>query len=415
MLVNRLRTSKESSPEYRDSLERKPPRTTPRLLENEATQIETRTIILAPTGRDSDLIIGLLQRGTLPCHTTGSIAELAREIERGAGAAILSEEALIGNVIPEVLRVLSHQPPWSDFPLILLTVGGQVTAQSERLRELRRPLGNVFLLERPIRPETLLGTLEIALRGRRRQYQIRDQIVQYERAQEALRRSEKLAVTGRLAASIAHEINNPLEAVTNLLYLIRTDPSPEKLHQYLNAAEQELARVTEITTQTLRFYREPNKPVQTELASVLQSVLVLYHSRLAAANITVDHQIRMPSATVLSSPGELRQIIANIVGNSIDATRRGGRLRIRISGAKMRDGRNGIRLTIGDTGSGIPRELLPRIFEPFITTKGETGTGLGLWVTHEIVKRNGWTMAVRSRQLPGRSGTVFSFHMPAAQ
>ena len=396
-------------------MERKPVRIRPRFSENEFTLVENRTIILAPTGRDSDLIAGLLQRAGLPCHTTPFITELASEIERGAGAAILSEEALNGNVIPEVLRVLGQQPPWSDFPLILLTVGGQVTAQSERLRELRRPLGNVFLLERPIRPETLLGTLEIALRGRRRQYQIRDQMVQYERAQEALRRSEKLAVTGRLAASIAHEINNPLEAVTNLLYLMRHDPSPDSLKRYLDDADQELARVTEITTQTLRFYREPNKPVQTELAGIVQSVLVLYHSRLAAANITVNREITIPSANVLSSPGELRQIIANIIGNSIDAMRRGGRLRIRISSPKMRDGSDGIRLTIADTGSGIPRELLPRIFEPFITTKGETGTGLGLWVTHEIVKRNGWIMAVRSSQQPGHSGTAFSFHIPAAK
>jgi signal transduction histidine kinase len=351
----------------------------------------------------------------MPCHTSASIAELTREIECGAGAAVISEEALVGNVIPEVLEVLNRQPSWSDFPLVLLTVGGHVTAESERLRELRRPLGNVFLLERPIRPETLLGTLEIALRGRRRQYQIRDQMVQYERAQEALRRSEKLAVTGRLAASIAHEINNPLEAVTNLLYLMRSEPSPEKIKRYLDAADQELARVTEITTQTLRFYREPNKPVETALAGVVQSVLVLYHSRLTAANITVNHEIRIASASVLSSPGELRQIIANIIGNSIDAMRRGGRLRIRIAGSKMRDGSDGIRLTIGDTGSGIPQGLLPRIFEPFITTKGETGTGLGLWVTHEIVKRNGWTMAVRSTQRGDHSGTAFSFHMPAAK
>jgi hypothetical protein len=138
---------------------------TPRSSENESALADRRTIVLAPTGRDSDLIAGLLQRAALPFHKTGSIAELAAEIHRGAGAAIVSEEALSGSVIPEVLQVLNEQPSWSDFPLILLTVGGQVTAQSERLRELRRPLGNVFLLERPIRPETLLGTLEIALRG----------------------------------------------------------------------------------------------------------------------------------------------------------------------------------------------------------------------------------------------------------
>ncbi|HEX6772236.1 MAG TPA: ATP-binding protein [Acidobacteriaceae bacterium] len=340
---------------------------------------------------------------------------MASEIHHGAGAAIISEEALVGNGIPAVLKkVVNQQPSWSDFPLILLTVGGQVTAESERLRELRKPLGNVFLLERPIRPETLLGTLEIALRGRQRQYQIRDQMAQFERAQEALRRSEKLAVTGRLAASIAHEINNPLEAVTNLLYLLKSGPSREAQERYLAEAERELARMTEITTHTLRFYREPNKPVRTELAGVLESVLVLYHPRLGGANVIVERDIRMPSAAVLSSPGELRQIIANIVGNALDVMRHGGRLRIRISGAKFYKGVDGVRLTIGDTGPGIAPELLPRIFEPFVTTKGETGTGLGLWVTAEIVKRNGWKIAVRSSQRGGRCGTAFSLHMPLA-
>ena len=153
-------------------------------------------------------------------------------IREGAGAAIISEEALAGESMHQLLEVVQQQPPWSDFPLILLTVSGRVTIESERLREMRRPLGNLFLLERPIRPETLLSTLEIALRGRERQYQIRDQIERYARAQEALLRSEKLAVTGRLAASIAHEINNPLEAVTNLLFLMRGNASPEQQRKY---------------------------------------------------------------------------------------------------------------------------------------------------------------------------------------
>src|SRR5690242_10396864 len=205
MLVSRSRILKESLQEYRGSSAVHPVPETRHSSETDQAITDRRTIVLAPTGRDSELIAGLLQRAALPCHPVGSTAELAREIQQGAGAAIVSEEALAGSGIKEILKVINQQPSWSDFPLILLTVGGQVTAESERLRELRRPLGNVFLLERPIRPETLLGTLEIALRGRQRQYQIRDQMVQFERAQEALRRSEKLAVTGRLAASIAHE------------------------------------------------------------------------------------------------------------------------------------------------------------------------------------------------------------------
>ncbi len=374
---------------------------------------DSRTIVLAPTGKDSVLIAGLLGRRGMPCHVAASVEELCLEIERGAGAAILSEEALSETAITRLRAVIDEQPPWSDFPLVVLTVGGRVTIQSERLRALRQPLGNVFLLERPIRPETLLSTLEIALRGRLRQYQIREQIAQYSRAQEALRRSEKLAVTGRLAASIAHEINNPLEAVTNLLYLMRDCGDAEKSKGYLASADQELARVAEITRHTLRFYREPSHPVDTQVESVLGSVLVLYHSRMAAASVEADVEIFAPEARVLASPGELRQVIANLVGNAIDAMRHGGRLRLRLS-EESGPGKPRVRLTIGDTGSGIPRSLLPTIFEPFVTTKGETGTGLGLWVTGEILRRNGWKMQVRTRHGALRSGTVFSLVMPAA-
>jgi signal transduction histidine kinase len=370
---------------------------------------DNRTIILAPTGKDQQLIANLLERCSMPCHVAAGIDELCLEIGRGAGAAMISEEALTTPAIAQIHQVVEEQPAWSDFPLILLTVGGRVTAHSERLRELRRPLGNIYLLERPFRPETLLSTLESALRGRRRQYQIREQMHQYARAQEALRRSEKLAVTGRLAASIAHEINNPLEAITNLLYLIRLTPDPAQTGKYLVEAEQELARVAEIAKQTLRFYREPNHPIETELGAVLHSVLVLYHSRLGAADISVQVDSVGPSATVLASPGELRQVIANLIGNAIDAMRHGGRLRIRVSSTGRR-----LRLTIADSGSGIPPALLPAIFEPFVTTKGETGTGLGLWVTGEIIRRNGWTIRVRSHSGGAQSGTTFSITMPVS-
>jgi signal transduction histidine kinase len=367
-----------------------------------------RTIIVAPTGKDGRLVAGLLERLTIPCHIATSITEACTLIREGAGAAIISEEAFVNGSMNELLQVFHEQPSWSDFPLILLTISGRVTIESERLREMRRPLGNLFLLERPIRPETLLSTLEIALRGRERQYQIRDQIDQYGRAQEALLRSEKLAVTGRLAASIAHEINNPLEAVTNLLFLMREEGSSERQKKYLAQAEQELARVAEITKQTLRFYREPSQPTATRITTVLDSVLMLFGQRLVSSEIQVERNERAPSATVLSSPGELRQVIANIIGNAIDAMRTGGRLRIRIAQA-----RQSVRLTLADSGMGIPKEVLPTIFEPFVTTKGETGTGLGLWVTAEIIKRNGWKIRVRSCRRPGHSGTTFSIVIPA--
>ncbi len=374
---------------------------------------DLRTIIVTPTGKDGRLIAALLERQSMACHVAGDIATACALIEDGAGAAIISEEAFRGDSIRTLLEVLQHQPHWSDFPVILLTVSGRVTVESERLRAMRRPLGNIFLLERPLRPETLLSTLEIALRGRQRQYQIRDQIGQFALAQAALLRSEKLAVTGRLAASIAHEINNPLEAVTNLLYLMRADPSPDMLKQYLTQAEEELARVTEITKQTLRFYREPSLPSATAVSSVVDSVLTLHRSRLRAAGVTVERELKSASPMVLSTPGELRQVMANIIGNATDAMRGGGRLRIRISDHHCgRQPRNYVRVTIADNGTGIPPEVLPTIFEPFITTKGETGTGLGLWVTSEIIKRNNWRIRVRSCRNPGRSGTAFSIVIP---
>jgi signal transduction histidine kinase len=380
---------------------------TPLPPENAPSVHDHRTIIVAPTGKDGRLVAGLLERLTIPCHIAASIPEACALIREGAGAAIISEEAFLDGSMNELLEVLHQQPSWSDFPLILLTISGRVTVESERLREMRRPLGNLFLLERPIRPETLLSTLEIALRGRERQYQIRDQIDQYARAQEALLRSEKLAVTGRLAASIAHEINNPLEAVTNLLFLMHEGASSDRQKKYLAQAEQELARVAEITKQTLRFYREPSQPTATRITNVLDSVLMLFGPRLVSAEIKVDRCERAPSATVLSTPGELRQVIANIVGNAIDAMRTGGRLRVRIAQVGK-----SVRLTMADTGMGIPKEVLPTIFDPFVTTKGETGTGLGLWVTAEIIKRNGWKIRVRSCRRPGRSGTTFYIVIP---
>ena len=358
---------------------------------------------------------GFVKKLGRPCRIIHSISELCEEIRTGAGAAIVTEEALKGNAIAEMHAVLTQQPPWSDFPLILLISGGRVTTESERLRKLRQPLGNVLLVERPARPETLSSTLETALRGRQRQYQIRDQMRQVVLAQDALRRSEKLAVTGRLAASIAHEINNPLESVTNLLYLMRSETSPEQLEKYLYTAEQELARVAEITKHTLRFYRESSQPIDVDLGSVVNSVLTLYHSRLGAAGVVVSVETRASSAVVKANPGELRQVIANIIGNALDASRGGGRLRLRISKKKQTANPDlfEIRLSIADTGSGIPKHLVPNIFEPFITTKEETGTGLGLWVTGEIVKKNGWSIRVRSRTNTNASGTVFSITFPA--
>jgi PAS domain S-box-containing protein len=241
------------------------------------------------------------------------------------------------------------------------------------------------------------------------------------RSEEALRRSEKLAVTGRLAASIAHEINNPLEAITNLVFLLRNfDGMPETAEQYLVMAEQQVQRISEITQQTLRFYRQPTQPARSTMAELLDSVLSLYQSRLNTLDIHVERDYD-PAMSLFCFSGEIRQVVANLVGNSIDASSEGGRLLVRAR--RSRDWKNpaktGIRFAIADTGAGMEPEVRRRIFEAFFTTKEATGTGLGLWVSHEIILKHHGTVHVRSRSasnngVPGRkySGTVFQLFIP---
>ena len=236
------------------------------------------------------------------------------------------------------------------------------------------------------------------------------------RSEEALRKTEKLAATGRLAASIAHEINNPLEAITNLLYLLSNHADlQEPARSYVGMAEHEIRRISEITQQTLRFYRQSTLPARANLGELLDSVLSLNQLRLRNLGITVEKGYD-PATTLYCFAGELRQVFANLVGNAIDAMPAGGRLVLRARRSRdWRDmSRPGVRFQIADTGSGMTAEVRHHIFEPFYTTKEVTGTGLGLWVTLEIVTKHNGTIRVRSHseRLGGPSGTIFELFFP---
>jgi len=234
-------------------------------------------------------------------------------------------------------------------------------------------------------------------------------------AEDALRKSEKLATAGRLAASIAHEINNPLAGVTNSLYLALQDGSlGPATRAYLLTAEQELQRVAHITTQTLRFHRQSNSPAPADLCDVVDSVLALFGKRLAGKSIQVSTECERGSmATCLAD--ELRQVIANIVSNAMDAMPRGGVLRIRVRRASRWSGERqpGVKVVIADSGHGIPAGVLERIFEPFVSTKEATGIGLGLWVSEGIVRKHGGSIRVRSRTGRHPAGTVFAVFIPS--
>jgi two-component system, NtrC family, sensor kinase len=227
------------------------------------------------------------------------------------------------------------------------------------------------------------------------------------RTEEALIRSEKLGSVGRMAASMAHEINNPLAAVVNSLFLIACDESlSADTRAHLRVAERELERVVHMTRQTLGFYRENGRPSPIDLPELMKELLSLYSRKLNDKQIVLQTTCHA-SNTVFGSMGELRQILSNLLVNSIDAVAQGGVIRVRISDLNLNG--QAVRVTVADNGCGIRRENLQSVFEPFFTTKNDVGTGLGLWVTRQIVEKHGGTIRVRSKV---GKGTVFSVYLP---
>jgi two-component system NtrC family sensor kinase len=235
-----------------------------------------------------------------------------------------------------------------------------------------------------------------------------------DRAAEILRENQKLITLGRLTASIAHEINNPLESLTNLLYLMDVDrESVEKREEYLRLAQRELNRVVQISKQTLTFSRETSSPVRVQLSELVEEVLTLFGRKIAEKHLRVARQYES-SETVTVFPGEMRQVLSNLIANAIEAMEPEGRLIVRIRSARKwsDEGVRGIRLSVGDSGAGISAAVRSRLGEPFFTTKGHYGTGLGLWVTRSILNRYGGNLQLCSSVSPERHGTVFSIFLP---
>ena len=231
------------------------------------------------------------------------------------------------------------------------------------------------------------------------------------RTEEALRRNERLATAGRLTAAIAHEIKNPLEALTNLIYLARRDESGRD--QYLGLAEQEIGRLDSIAQQALGLVREGTQPERVDTGKTLEEIVQLYLRKLQTNHIKVERHCG-PDLEIVGYPGELRQLFSNLILNAMDAMKSGGRLRLRAMRTHEWSGecRNGVRITIADTGNGIQTTDLPHIFEPFYTTKKDSGTGLGLWLAYGAVQKHGGWMRVASRTAPEGSGTVFAVFLP---
>lgn len=234
-------------------------------------------------------------------------------------------------------------------------------------------------------------------------------------AELALMRAEKLASAGRLAAAIAHEVNNPLEGLVNLVYLARGEGDIQKIRRHLADADRELKRIAHITRQSLGFYRESSSPSLFRPDVVTREVFEFYSFRAAQARVDLHVNIKTEQK-VWGNPEELRQVISNLLANSLDACAAGDAICVRIHASRSRRNSNleGVRLVVGDTGCGICPENLNRIFEPFFTTKKDTGTGLGLWVSRELIEKHGGYMDVRSSFDSRRKGTVFLLFLPGS-
>ena len=242
-------------------------------------------------------------------------------------------------------------------------------------------------------------------------------VTQRRQTEQTLRTSERLTLAGRLSATIAHEIRNPLDTVSNLVYLLQYEQNPSPTAaQYLRMASDEVARIAQITSQLLTFHREARSPVQVEINEVLRSVLALFAPQIKQSHIVVKEQFET-NRSVRGFPGELRQVFSNLVGNAVEAMPSGGRLVLhtRESSLTSDGSRKGVRVTILDSGSGIPIGVRRNLFAPFYTTKGEKGTGLGLWISRGILEKHEGTIHLSSSVGTLRKGTAFSVFLPFEQ
>ena len=333
--------------------------------------------------------------------------EFLDELRRGASDLIVTgPEGLPDLELREVFNYAASAHP----PIPVVLAGGRI-AQNEAIRLLRHGATEVLQSGEMERLPTALA----------RALKVRQSVAAQNHAQEELdrtaillRENQKLITIGRLAASIAHEINNPLESITNLLYLLGEERELSgSARSYLALAQKELSRVGQISRQTLNFSRETTGPVRARIDELLEEVLSLYSRRMMEKNLRVERQYNCPEEAFVY-PGEMRQVLSNLITNAVEASSQNGRLRVRVRLTRSWSdpGVRGIRVSVGDNGSGIPLEVQRRLGEPFFTTKGQRGTGLGLWVTRAIVQRYGGEIQLRSSVDKKRHGTVFSIFLP---
>jgi PAS domain S-box-containing protein len=347
--------------------------------------------------------------GVITCDIDGRVQSLNDTAQELTGWSDReARDQPIENIFP-IRDETTHQP--LENPVTRVTRSNQQVRLQNHTILTRRDGSEIFIEDSgsPIRDKhgALTGVVLV----------FRDVTLQ-KKSHEALIANEKLAVAGRLAASIAHEIHNPLDSVSNLLFLMDGVANDQEREQFLALAKQEIARVTQISRAMLSLYRESKAPVEIELKELLDSILLLLESRFNAAGITIDQTIP-PNLCIRGFPAELRQVFTNLLTNASEAVGANGKIFLAAEPLPAGLDENGIRrepgvlITIDDNGPGIPPDVLAHLFQPFYTTKGERGTGLGLWISRGIVTKHGGTIDLTSSTDPASHGTTATIFLPA--
>lgn len=418
----------------------------------QAGPLSQRALILAPRGRDAAIAAGLLAEAGHPSRICAELGELLRELDRGAGLALIADEAVRNADLRSLSAWIAGQPSWSDLPIILMTLRGGGVERNPVAARLSELLGNVTFLERPFHPTTLISLVNTAMRSRQRQYEARtilQNLVEAEqrleaehaalahlnetleqrvrdrtqallaessekqRAQDQLRQVQKIETIGHLTGGIAHDFNNLLAAILgNLELLQRRIPDDPKLHRLIAGALQGARRGASLTQRLLAFARKQDLQATAHDIGELIGEMKELLRRLAGPQVTISAQIApdLPPAKV--DANQLELAILNLVVNSRDAMPEGGTVTITLDepdapDPTLRPGRY-LRLTVADTGTGMDEATLERAVEPFFSTKQlGKGTGLGLSMVHGLAMQLGGTLRLHSRPGEGTTATLW--------
>jgi len=388
-------------------------------MSDHVTDLERRVLILPPTARDAEITRSLLERHGIACLACADVHRLTMEVARGAMALVMTEHALMDEAIGELLRALDAQPAWSDIPTVLLLPGSMLSVAGEQaLQSLR----NVTLLERPVALRTLLSTVQSAIRGRERQYQMREQLDALQRA-EALARAAQAEgeqasrMKDEFLATLSHELRTPLNAILGWSQLIRQRPDPQMIEEGLSIIERNTRVQVQLIEDLLDMSRIISGKLRLEfemidVATFIDAAIETVEPAAKAKGVELRKVVGRGSNHVAGDANRLQQVIWNLLSNAIKFTPAGGHVEVRAERRKSE-----VAISVSDSGLGIKPDFLPHVFERFrqadgSTTRPQGGLGLGLAIVKNLVELHGGT--VEAHSAGEHQGSTFTILLPAA-